>query len=138
MSPTETAHRILASLEASWNRADGAAYGAHFAEDAEFVDIRGELHRGRGAIAGGHQWIFDNIYKGSRMTYRLVGARAVTDDVIVAHGLAFMETTNHMFDGRHAINTFVVVRNGENWLIAAFHNALADAGTPAPDTSART
>ncbi len=47
------------------NSADGPRFGEPFIGDADFVDIRGERHRGRGAIASGHQAIFDSIYRGS-------------------------------------------------------------------------
>jgi uncharacterized protein (TIGR02246 family) len=132
MDPANVAHHVLQQLEHAWNRADGAAYGAEFTDDAEFVDIRGILHRGRPAIAGGHQAIFNSIYKGSTMSYRLVGARAVSPEVVVCHGVATMKTPNGMFDGRHALNTLVLARSGEQWRVTAFHNQLADVDSPAP------
>jgi uncharacterized protein (TIGR02246 family) len=61
MEPIDVAKRILADLQAAWNRADGRACGAAFTDDADFVDIRGMQHRGREAIAGGHQAIFDTV-----------------------------------------------------------------------------
>ena len=54
---------------------DGAAFGAPFAEDAAFVDIRGEHHRGRQAITQGHQTIFATVYRGSAVRYELIDAR---------------------------------------------------------------
>lgn len=132
MNPTDVATRTLERLQDAWNRADGTAYGAEFAPDAEFVDIRGELHRGLPAITGGHQWIFDNIYKGSRMRYELVGARAVTPEVVLAHSVGILDTPSGMFEGRYAINTIIMARQGETWRITAFHNALADKATARP------
>ena len=41
------------------------AWGAHFAEDADYVIINGMRIKGREAIDSGHQQIFDTIYKGS-------------------------------------------------------------------------
>jgi hypothetical protein len=35
----------LARLEHAWNTCDGAAFGDAFAEDSEFVDIRGGLRQ---------------------------------------------------------------------------------------------
>src|SRR6187399_2230295 len=127
MEPMTEVENVLRQLETAWNRADGKGYAAPFAEDADFVDIRGVHHHGRGPIGQGHQAIFDTVYKGSKIAHRATDARAVAGDVIVAHGVATMETTNGMFDGRHAINTIVLVRSGDAWRIASFHNALADA-----------
>ena len=61
MDPTSIAEAITRRLEDAWNAGDGAAFGAPFAADGDFVDIRGELHSGREAIAAGHQQIFDTI-----------------------------------------------------------------------------
>ena len=41
MEPTEIAETIVKRLEDAWNAGDGAAFGAPFAPDADFVDIRG-------------------------------------------------------------------------------------------------
>jgi uncharacterized protein (TIGR02246 family) len=45
----------IGRLERAWNEADGQAFGEPFTPDADFVDIRGEHHRGQQAIAAGHQ-----------------------------------------------------------------------------------
>ena len=63
MDPRTTAETLIKRLQDAWNAADGAAFGAPFAPDADFVTIRGELHSGE-AIAAGHQQIFDTIYAG--------------------------------------------------------------------------
>jgi uncharacterized protein (TIGR02246 family) len=46
---------IVADLERAWNTADGAAFARSFAEDADFVNIRGDHLRGRDVIGKGHQ-----------------------------------------------------------------------------------
>ena len=60
------ASTLVAHLETTWNRADGAAFGEAFADDSDFVDIRGVHHVGRAAIAAGHQTILDSIYREHR------------------------------------------------------------------------
>ena len=75
--PEGAAAELLGRLERAWNGADGRAFGEPFAPDADFVDIRGEHHRGREAIAAGHQAIFDSIYEGSTVAYELTDARAL-------------------------------------------------------------
>jgi hypothetical protein len=59
-TPTEN-HTALAAtfvekLEQAWNNAAGAAFGAQFADESDFLNVRGEHHRGATAIARGHQW----------------------------------------------------------------------------------
>lgn len=63
---TAVSTALLEHLERAWNDADGAAFGEVFTEDCDFVDIRGGHHRGRGAVAAGHQALFDSIYRGAR------------------------------------------------------------------------
>jgi uncharacterized protein (TIGR02246 family) len=65
MDPNSIVEQVIEHLESAWNSADGAAYAAPFTPDADFVNIRGELHSGADAIGAGHQGIFDSIYKGS-------------------------------------------------------------------------
>jgi len=68
---TALATTVLEKLEQAWNAADGAAFGALFAEESDFVNVRGEHHRGSAQIGRGHQGIFDTIYAGSTVRYRL-------------------------------------------------------------------
>jgi uncharacterized protein (TIGR02246 family) len=74
-TPIENHAALAASfvekLEQAWNVADGAAFGAQFADESDFVNVRGEHHRGATAIARGHQGIFDTIYADSTVRYQL-------------------------------------------------------------------
>ncbi len=112
-------------LARAWNRGDGAGFGGAFAEDADFVDIRGARHRGRGAIAGGHQAILDPIYRGSTVRY------GVVDHAVLAAGclLGTVEATLDAPDGplagvSRSTITAVMTRSDAGWKIRAFHNTL--------------
>jgi uncharacterized protein (TIGR02246 family) len=76
---------LVAGLERAWNAADGTAFAQPFAEDADFVNIRGEHLRPRAVIAKGHQGIFNTIYKGSVVQYRVAAVRAIAPAVLLAH-----------------------------------------------------
>ena len=119
------ANQLIGRLEQAWNDADGRAYGEPFTADADFVDMRGEYHRGQEAIAAGHQAIFDSIYKGSSIEYRLRRARELSDDVILAHSTAVLRVPSGPLAGEHgAVQSLVLVRGDEEWRIAGFHNTL--------------
>ncbi len=116
---------ILRQLEQAWNAGDGAGFGAPFTEDADFVDIRGQHHRGREAIARGHQGIFDSIYRGSTVRYQLSHARPLTDDVILVHSAGTMDAPSGPMAGIHrATPSLVLVRGAGEWQVAAFHNTM--------------
>ena len=116
---------LLAHLEQTWNRADGTAFGTVFTDDASFVDIRGAHHRGRTAIAAGHQGIFDTIYAGSTVGLQVLQARELEGGVILAHVKGEIDAPAGPLAGRHAATaTVVLVPRGDDLEIAAFHNTL--------------
>jgi uncharacterized protein (TIGR02246 family) len=119
------AAEMIARLERAWNEADGRAFGEPFAPDADFVTIRGEHLHGREAIAAGHQAIFDSIYEGSSVGYELTGARELSGGVILAHATAVLRAPSGPLAGEHsAVQSLFLVRGGDGWEIAGFHNTL--------------
>ena len=123
----EIGRGVIRRLQDAWNAGDGAAFGEPFADDADFVDIRGIHHRGREAIVEGHRGIFATIYRGSRVAYELEQARALGEDVVLAHsqGTLFALASAGPMAGEHrAMQSLVLVRRGGAWEIAGFHNTL--------------
>jgi uncharacterized protein (TIGR02246 family) len=127
--PSALAARTLADLEHAWNLADGTAYGAAFADDTDFVDIRGGHHRGRGAVATGHQALFTSVYANSVISYRLDTARVAAPGCVVVVADASLDTPMGPAAGVHRSRlTAVLTEHGGVWSIAAFHNAPVRAG----------
>ena len=123
--PENVANELIGRLEQAWNKADGRAFGEPFSADADFVDIRGEYHHGQEAIAAGHQAIFDSIYKGSSTNYKLIQARELLADVILALSTGVLRVPSGPLAGEHnAVQSLVLVREGDEWKIANFHNTL--------------
>jgi uncharacterized protein (TIGR02246 family) len=121
----DIARRVLNHLSDAWNAADGQAFGAPFAADADFVAIRGDHHHGREAIAHGHQAIFDSIYRGSQQTYDLLQSRALTDDVVLVLAQGNLNAPSGPMAGEsQSTATLVLFRDGDDWQIASFHNTL--------------
>src|SRR5687767_6285242 len=95
-TPADAVVRDLAAswfsqLEQAWNRADGDAFGKLFADDADFVDIRGDHHQGSVAIGRGHQAIFDTIYAGSTVGYQVESVRPVAEGTVVVVATATLD-----------------------------------------------
>lgn len=126
IDPTAIANELFAQLETAWNAADGAAFGKPFADVTDFVDIRGAHHHGDGVAMGrGHQHIFDTIYKGSTVRYRVTSAREALPGCIVAMASANLDAPSGPLLGTNQSRiTAVIVREGERWAITAFHNTL--------------
>jgi uncharacterized protein (TIGR02246 family) len=116
---------IVSKLEKAWNAADGAGFAQPFAEDADFVNIRADHFQTRAVIAHGHQSIFDTIYKGSVVRYRVASVREISPKVLLAHVKATLKVPTGPLAGEiDALYSLVLVQNGNDWHIAAFHNTL--------------
>jgi|RhiMetdeSRZDD1v2_1073273.scaffolds.fasta_scaffold800152_2 uncharacterized protein (TIGR02246 family) len=132
-SPDRTAiESIVSRLEAAWNAMDGPAFAAPFAEDADFVNIRGDHFRGRDAIAAGHTAIFRTIYAGSTNRYELESARLLRPDVALVHVHAVLNAPQGPLEGEHGARfSMVLTKASGEWTIAAFHNTLEASRGPA-------
>ena len=125
MDPKSTADTVVKRLEDAWNAADGAAFAEPFAPDADFVNIRGELHTGRDAIAAGHQQIFDTIYAGSTVRYAVRQARELHDGAVLAHVDAVLNAPSGPLAGEtKALASLVLVGGADDHRVAAFHNTV--------------
>src|SRR4051794_17476573 len=119
------AQEILDGLEAAWNNADGAAYGAPFSADADFVAIRGDYYTGRQAIADGHEGILPSIYAGSTARFTVLQARPLDECVTLVHARMVVDSPAGPLQGEHASTaTVVLVERDGRHEIAAFHNTL--------------
>lgn len=128
MDPEQIAEDVVGRLEQAWNAGDGTAYGEPFTVDADFVTIRGDHMSGRPTIVAGHQQIFDTIYRGSTNRTRVLGARQLDDNVILAQVKATLNAPSGPLAGEHdALASVVLIDVEGDWRIAAFHNTLITA-----------
>jgi uncharacterized protein (TIGR02246 family) len=117
--------KIASDLEQAWNAGDGEAFARPFAEDADFVNIRGQHFRTRPIIAAGHQTIFDTIYQGSVVRYEPAGVRPLSSSVLIGQIRGKLRAPSGPLAGEHdALATLVLVDDGDGWRIAVFHNTL--------------
>jgi uncharacterized protein (TIGR02246 family) len=128
--PASIAAPIVQRMEESWNAADGGAFGALFAHEMDFVNVRGEHHRGDGAYIGrAHQGLFDSIYAGSTVRYQLDMARELAPGLILAVASATLEVPHGPMQGvNNARITMVIAAQGDDWRVTAFHNTLVMEG----------
>lgn len=126
--PTTVALEVLGRLEAAWNNADGAAFGASYAPRASFVTVRGEHIVGSAAIGAGHDAIFHSIYAGSVNQMELVCARKVADGLVLAVSLHTLDCPTGPLAGRHqAMSTSLIARSageGAGWVVVSTQNTL--------------
>jgi len=128
-NPTLVATDVLSQLQDGWNAGDGVRYGAAFADDSDFVTVRGEHARGVQEITDGHQRIFDSIYRGSTVRLDLENAQQVAPGVVIAVATSTLDAPSGPLQGRHSSRmTLTIADSGEGWRVAALHNTLVAQG----------
>ena len=84
--------------------------------------------RGDGAFIGrGHQVLFDAIYAGSKVRYRVDVAREVSPGCIVAVVAATLDAPGGPLQGiNEARITVAIIEHEGRWSITAFQNTLVE------------
>jgi uncharacterized protein (TIGR02246 family) len=121
---------ILQSQTEAWNRGDGEAFGAHFAEDGSFTNVVGQQTYGRPAFVAQHVHIFNTIYKGShgsftagRIKYLRPDVALVDIDGVVTGAIQLPPGLKAASDGGiHVKLQEVMTKENGQWWIASFHN----------------
>jgi uncharacterized protein (TIGR02246 family) len=128
--PAAIAAAAFEQMERAWNQADGASFGDVFADDADFVNIHGTHIRGDGATIGhGHQAIFDSIYAGSTVCFRIDVARALAPGCVVAVVTSTLDAPSGPLQGINLSRiTATITEQDGHWSVAAFHNTLVREG----------
>ncbi|MDX8056748.1 SgcJ/EcaC family oxidoreductase [Lentzea sp. BCCO 10_0798] len=116
---TEQIYALWQRMEQGWALGDGAAFASVFAEDVDFVTVRGEELFGRHAVAAGHSQLFAGPYRDTKLTAEISLIRPLSSGISVVHvtsSIAPAGITTHA--------QAVVVRREDGWEIAAFHNMI--------------
>jgi len=76
---------LLARWTAAWNAMDGMAFGANYAEDADFVNPLGGVVTGSAAIGATHVFLFsaNGPFRGSRSSYQIRRMVALTGNLAI-------------------------------------------------------
>jgi uncharacterized protein (TIGR02246 family) len=141
-SPDEAAVRNIVQEEiTAWNSGDAAAYSRHFAADGTFTNIRGEFFIGREPFIQKHDNLFKGPFHGSSLKQDIVSLKFVRPDVAVVEVLTSVTGIPKLFPGTNTDDKGrlrtrllqVVVKNGGEWKITAYHNTDVKSGVPVPD-----
>lgn len=118
----ESARIVVLRYADAWSTSDWAGFGALYTADARHVNTAGEFWRGRNEIVDIHRKNRGALPAAVRMTARLEGARAITDDAIVA--VARLEVVNDPARPGAVTATrvaFTLVEREGQWRIAQAH-----------------
>lgn len=124
--PNDSARAVSDGFVDAWNRHDMAAFGALYAENADFVNVLGVWLRGRVAIQEHHVTIHAARMNTSHLTALETEVRFLRADVALVH--VHWELTGQIGpDGaalptRQGILFHVVAETGGKWLITSSQN----------------
>jgi uncharacterized protein (TIGR02246 family) len=126
----EAIHALVHQLTEAWNRNDAAAWAQDFVDDANFINVRGDLVQGRAAIEKIHAFIFRGPYKDSLCTINIESIRYPAPNVAIVETLS--EVTNFQGLPPGLVETapgvlrsrpkFILVHGHETWKIFAAPN----------------
>ena len=121
--PAQIANDVTTRLQQAWNAGDGNAIGQLFSADGDLVHGNALHDRGAEAVAQTMVRAFAGPLKDSKSSIAVVNARALRDDVILAH--ATLGVTGAAMS-LNLLQTLVLVHEAGAWRIAALQN------TPVP------
>jgi uncharacterized protein (TIGR02246 family) len=118
---------LVGDVERAWNSHDMSRFAAAFAEDADFVNVRGWWWRGRGEIEQNHALLHETIFSDSSMELERAATREVGPAVVVAH--VKWRMVGHDVGGpqesvepRTGVWSWVIRDRGERLEIVSSHN----------------
>ena len=104
---------------------DGAAIGALFAEDADFVNVVGIWWQDRAAIARAHGYALGSFFSDTRLSVGRVKVRRLGDVAVVQARMRLSgqrAPDGTPAEARSTILTFVLARAGDAWSCVAAQN----------------
>jgi len=117
---------VVQQIIGAWNRHDMDAFAEPFAEDADFVNVRGVRWIGRHAIREAHAASHSTIFRNSQLNLRESSVRFLRPDVAVARSVTVVSgqtgSSGELLPSRSAMLTLVMVNDGGRWMIVIAQN----------------
>jgi uncharacterized protein (TIGR02246 family) len=133
---------IIDEQVATWNVGDAKGYSNHFAEAGTFTNIQGVFAVGYQEFYAKHDFIFKGPFLKTVVKQKMVSMKFIDADAVVVETL----TTVGNFQGAippyfklddkgnlHTRLLQVMVKNGKDWKIVAYHNVDIKPGFPVPE-----
>ena len=121
----EAIRAILRQMIDAWNRGNGEAFAAPFAENADFVVFEGTRLKGRQEIASFSQRIFDTVMKGSRLEGEVKFVRFLSPQMALLHSVnrATLPGETEPSPGHDSMQLYVVTKRDGEWRAEGLLNA---------------
>ncbi len=115
-------------LSDAWKNGDGEAFAQCCTEDVDFINLLGMHVKGRRAVAELHDKIFRGPYKDSTVAFTIASVRAISPNAVLAIAPSQIDIPSGPVKGIVlAVASVLLVRNGDGWKLANFHNTRREA-----------
>lgn len=129
---------LVHRLEDAWNAGDAAAWVQDCLDDADFINIRGEILPGRTASETRHAFMFAGPFRGSRLAISIRSRKLLSPDVALVDTDCRLTGAPRMPPGVLPTEAGllltrmkqVLVRRDGRWWIAASQNTAVLPGPP--------
>jgi uncharacterized protein (TIGR02246 family) len=119
--------RVVQQQDDARNRGDWKALGELFTNDAEQFTSSGEWRRGRAEIEKGIAQTMSTTYKGGKYASKVETVRMLTPTVAIADGSFEISGIGGGSASRRGHTTYVLVKSGDRWRIAASRSMVPTA-----------
>ena len=115
----------------AWKNGDGAGFAEWCTDDVDFVNILGMHVKGRPAVAELHNKIFSGPYKDSTVTFTIESVRTIAPNAVLVIAPGRVDVPAGPVKGiGSTVASILVIRDGDRWKIANFHNTRREATQP--------
>jgi uncharacterized protein (TIGR02246 family) len=117
---------VVRGIIDAWNRHDMDAFANLFAEDADFVNVRGTRWIGRDVIREAHIATHATIFKSSQLSLKETSARFLRPDIAVVRSVTEVSgqinASGETLPARRAMLTLVMMNMQGQWTVVVAQN----------------
>lgn len=124
----EAIRQVIVEMTDAFNAHDAKAATSMYTSDADLITVRGERFRGTSEFQKGLASIFETRARDARHRTLNVTIRFIRPDVALAHVLnelsGLIGPEGQRPQPHQELSLRVLVKEGQDWKIAAFHNTI--------------
>jgi uncharacterized protein (TIGR02246 family) len=139
LSPESQIQKILSAQEVAWNVGDSVSWGSAFTDDADFINILGQVFHGRQTIVQVHARVFAGPYQSSHTTITVKQFKQISPDVVLVETVHELTGYKSLPPGITPTATgvlrtrmkYVAIKREDSWQFTAAQNTaiLPDSST---------
>ncbi|TDD58861.1 SgcJ/EcaC family oxidoreductase [Kribbella antibiotica] len=120
---TDRTRAVWATMARGWKAGSAELFASIFAEDVDFISVRGTAEKGRERVRARHALLFEGQYRDTVLEIRPDLVRHLRGGAVIVHATTrVIRPDGSSMSLTHA--QAVLVEDAGAWHIAAFHNMI--------------